>query len=240
MLKIPILKQEVKPTENPVILVSSGTISGRLSRQVAQSELYARSLERYGAVMVLDGGCGNAEQLAERMDGLLLSGGGDIHPSYYGDPRTIQLHAVDLKRDAREWELMRQFCARKKPVFGICRGIQLIDVFFGGTLFRHLGTAYLHDGTIHNVVTSEDSILRPILGEILPVNSYHHQAIRTLGDGLRVAAVSEADGVIEAIEHETLPVLAVQWHPERMVDGLCQDTDAEMGPLFAAFLKKLP
>lgn len=228
----------MKPTENPVILLSAGTSAGGLSRQTALSELYAQSLVRCHASAVIDGG-GNAEQLAERMDGLILSGGGDLHPSYYGETRMSQLHIVDKKRDEREWALLRAFCERKKPILGICRGIQLIDVYFGGTLFRHLGTAYLHDGTLHTVVTSENSLLRPLLGEQLPVNSYHHQAIRTLGEGLRVAAVSDADGVIEAIEHESLPILAVQWHPERMIDGLCMDTDSEMTPLFLAFLQML-
>lgn len=233
------MTQGVKNTENTVILVSSGTISGGRSRQVAQSELYARALARFGGSMLLDGGFGSAETLAERTDALLLSGGGDIHPAYYGRHLTGKDAArVDQRRDEREWELLRQFCARKKPVFGVCRGIQVIDVFFGGTLFQHLATAHVHESTIHTVVTSEGGWLRPLLGASLPVNSYHHQAIRTLGAGLCVTAVSDADGVIEAIEHETLPVRAVQWHPERMVDGLCRDTDAEMGPLFADFLAR--
>ena len=78
------MTQGVKNTENTVILVSSGTISGGRSRQVAQSELYARALARFGGSMLLDGGFGSAETLAERTDALLLSGGGDIHPAYYG------------------------------------------------------------------------------------------------------------------------------------------------------------
>ena len=234
------MMQEVKNTANTVILVSSGTISGKRSRQVAQSELYARSLARFGGIMLLDGGFGSVETLADRADALLLSGGGDIHPSYYGRHMTGKDASVDQKRDEREWELLRQFCARKKPVFGICRGLQVIDVFFGGTLFQQLATAYVHENTIHTIITSEDGWLRPLLGETVPVNSYHHQAIRTLGAGLRVTAVSDADGVIEAVEHDSLPVRAVQWHPERMVDGLCRDTDAEMGPLFADFLSRIP
>ncbi len=232
--------QEVKNTANTVILVSAGTISGQRSRQVAQSELYARSLARFGGIMLLDGGYGSAEALAERADALLLSGGGDIHPSYYGKCVTWKPARIDMQRDEREWELLRQFCAKKKPVLGICRGIQVIDVFFGGTLFQHLGTAYVHENTIHTVITSENGGLRPLLGETLPVNSYHHQAIRTLGAGLHVTAVSDADGVIEAVEHESLPLMAVQWHPERMIDGLCRDTEAEMSPLFSAFLSMIP
>lgn len=232
--------QEVKNTANTVILVSAGTIAGSRSRQVAQSELYARSLARFGSTALLDCGYGSAEALAARADGLLLSGGGDIHPSYYGKCITGLDTSVDLQRDEREWELLQQFCAHKKPVLGICRGIQVIDVFFGGTLFQHLGTAYVHESTIHTVITSEYGRLRGLLGENLPVNSYHHQAIRTLGAGLHVAAVSDADGVIEAVEHESLPILAVQWHPERMVHGLCRDTDTDMSPLFLDFLSRIP
>lgn len=92
----------------------------------------------------------------------------------------------------------------EKADFGICRGMQVVDVFFGCTLFRHLGTAHVHDNTLHTIITAESGRLRPLLGEKLAVNSYHHQAIRTLGAGLHVTAVSDADGVIEAIEHDTL------------------------------------
>lgn len=230
--------QEVKNTANPVILISTGSVLGKRSRQIMQSELYARCITHFGGTAVYDSGYGDVGQLAQLCDALLLSGGGDIHPSYYGKHLTGLDTSVDQQRDEREWELLQQFCAGKKPVFGICRGIQVIDVFFGGTLFRHLGTAHVHDTTIHTVVTSEDGCLRSLFGETLPVNSYHHQAIRTLGAGLHVTAVSDADGVIEAIEHDSLPVMAVQWHPERMVPSICRDTEADMAPLFAKFLEQ--
>ena len=206
------------------------------SRQTAQSELYARALARLGCTAVHDAGYGDARILAQLMDALVLSGGGDIHPLYYGKHLTGMDTSVDQHRDEREWELMRWFCENKKPVLGICRGMQVIDVFFGGTLFRNLGTAHVHDNTLHTIITAESGRLRPLLGEKLAVNSYHHQAIRTLGANLHVTAVSDADGVIEAIEHDTLPVMAVQWHPERMIDGLCQDAEADMLPLFSTFL----
>lgn len=232
------MMQEVKNTANPVILISTGSVLGKRSRQIMQSELYARCITHFGGTAVYDSGYGDVGQLAQLCDALLLSGGGDIHPSYYGKHLTGLDTSVDQQRDEREWELLQQFCAGKKPVFGICRGIQVIDVFFGGTLFRHLGTAHVHDTTIHTVVTSEDGCLRSLFGETLPVNSYHHQAIRTLGAGLHVTAVSDADGVIEAIEHDSLPVMAVQWHPERMVPSICRDMEADMAPLFAKFLEQ--
>ena len=230
---------EVKNTKNTVILISSGTISGKRSRQVAQSELYACALERFGGIGLLDCGCGSAETLAHKADALLLSGGGDLHPSYYGSSENGTDTDVDEQRDAREWQLLRYFCAQRKPVFGICRGMQMIDVFFGGTLFQHLPTADVHKNTVHSVITAENSNLRSMFGECIPVNSYHHQAIRTLGVGLRVAAISNTDGVIEAVEHNTLPIWAVQWHPERMVYGLCNDTNIDMSPLFSAWMERV-
>ena len=94
-----------------------------------------------------------------------------------------------------------------------------------------------YDRAVHKVTIKKGTPLYDIIGaEQISVNSYHHQAIRTLGAGLHVTAVSDADGVIEAIEHDTLPIMAVQWHPERMIDGLCQDAACDMLPLFAAFL----
>lgn len=234
-----ICKKEVKKTEDTVILISTGTIPGKRSAQTAQSELYARAFSQFGASCVLDGGYGDVSILAERMDGLLLSGGGDIHPRFYGRSMSGQATSVDEQRDERERDLLRCFCEKRKPVFGICRGIQVVDVFFGGTLFRELGTAHLHESTIHTVVTAENGGLRGMLGERLSVNSYHHQAIRTLGRGLVVTAVSDADGVIEGIEHDSLPVSAVQWHAERMIEGVCRDTDVSMRPLLSHFVTQV-
>jgi putative glutamine amidotransferase len=234
-----ISKKEMKKTRDTVILISAGKIPGKRSVQTAQSELYARAFQPFGASCVLDGGCGDVSVLAERMDGLLLSGGGDIHPRFYGRNLNGQFASVDEQRDERERDLLRSFCEKRKPVFGICRGIQVVDVFFGGTLFRELGTAHLHESTIHSVVTSENGGLREMLGERLSVNSYHHQAIRTLGRGLVVTAVSDADGVIEGIEHDSLPVSAVQWHAERMIEGVCRDTETSMRPLLARFVAQV-
>ena len=232
-------KKEVKKTEEIVILISAGTIPGKRSAQTAQSELYARAFSQFGVSCVLDGGWGEVSGLAERMDGLLLSGGGDIHPRFYGRSISGQAACVDEQRDERERDLLRCFCEKRKPVFGICRGIQVLDVYFGGTLVRELCTAHLHENTKHSIVTAESGYLRGMLGERLTVNSYHHQAIRTLGRGLLVTAVSDADGVIEGIEHEALPVSAVQWHAERMIEGVCRDTDASMRPLLAHFVSQV-
>ncbi|MGN1030327.1 MAG: gamma-glutamyl-gamma-aminobutyrate hydrolase family protein [Butyricicoccaceae bacterium] len=226
----------MKNTKNPVILISAGTCAGERSRQTAQSELYARCLAACGAAGVLDGGCGPV--CPERFDGLLLSGGGDISPELCGMKHGERLRGIDRARDEREFALLEAFCAAEKPVLGICRGIQVIGVAFGGTLFEDLPTAELHRNTVHSVVTAESGGLRRPLGERFSVNSYHHQAIRTLGTGLRVTAVSDADGVIEGVEHEILPVWAVQWHIERMTEGICSDTNKNMRPLFERFVRQ--
>ena len=226
----------MKKTKSPVILISAGTRDGERSRQTAQSELYARCLAVCGAVGVLDGGHGDI--CPQRFDGLLLSGGGDIAPESCGIRVSERLSGVDRARDEREFALLKGFCAAQKPVLGICRGIQVIGVAFGGTLFADLPTAELHRDAVHRVITAEGSSLRALLGEHFLTNSYHHQAIRTLGAGLRVTAVSAADGVIEGVEHETLPVWAVQWHMERMMQGICADTETEMRPLMERFVRQ--
>lgn len=226
----------MKNTKSPVILISAGTCEGERSRRTAQSELYARCLAACGAAGVLDGGCGAIRP--QRFDGLLLSGGGDIAPEYCGMTGCCCLSGIDRARDEREFALLDAFCAHEKPVLGICRGIQVIGAAFGGTLFADLPTAGLHRDARHEIITSEGGSLRALLGERAEVNSYHHQAIRTLGAGLRVTAVSAADGVIEGVEHETLPVWAVQWHMERMMNGICADTETEMRPLFEHFVRQ--
>ena len=144
-------------------------------------------------------------------DGLLLTGGPDIHCGRYGevyqDPSAV--NALSLSREAFEFELCRLFLEAKKPIFGIGRGMQLINVALGGTLCRDVP---LHQDTSHNVTVAPNTRMSRHLREEETVNSFHHQAINTLGEGLIIAAV--AGETIEAIEHQTLPVFGVQWHPE--------------------------
>lgn len=151
----------------------------------------------------------------ERCDVLLLPGGGDIHPRRYGQALNGAAE-IDEERDACELALVWAFAAAGKPVLGICRGLQVVNVAFGGTLRQHIDghSRSMGRDTFHAVRT-DDPLLRSLYGERFTVNSAHHQAIDRLGDGLRVIARAE-DGTIEAVRHGSLPVLAVQWHPERL------------------------
>jgi putative glutamine amidotransferase len=131
----------------------------------------------------------------------------------------------------------------KKPVFGICRGIQLINAALGGTLWQDIlsqcGVAH-ESGKTHAVQAAEGSALEEMFGQCFWVNSLHHQAVRTLAPGLRPAAWSKEGGacLVEAVWHETLPVFAVQWHPERMVkNAVDQTAGPDMAPLFSYFVR---
>ena len=148
-------------------------------------------------------------------DALLLPGGGDIHPRRYG--REIDGSTeIDEARDEEEFALLRRFLDAGKPVFGVCRGLQLINVAFGGTLHQHIEGHNRIDGQdrLHESRTN-DPLLRALYGERFLVNSAHHQSIDALAEGFDAVQWAE-DGTIEAIRHRTLPVFATQWHPERL------------------------
>ena len=164
--------------------------------------------------------------LVRHLDGLVLQGGVDVDPASYGAPPWCGEGAeTDPIRDAYELELLAGDIAAGKPVLGICRGIQFLNVHLGGTLYQDLPTEHPsgvnhhqqhpYDAPVHAVTLTPGSPLQQLLGQqTLAVNSLHHQAIRALAPGLAAMAVSE-DGLVEAV---CLPekkfVWAVQWHPE--------------------------
>lgn len=158
-------------------------------------------------------------EISTDYDGLILCGGGDIDPKYYHQEMNGS-GRLDAERDAVEFPLLKAFIDAGKPVLGICRGLQLINVFFGGSLVQDIPEKDLHIkkqdvDSVHPVTATENSLLYNLYGPAFTVNSAHHQVIDKLGDGL-VATAYWNDTYIEAIEHSSLPIYGVQWHPERM------------------------
>lgn len=205
---------------------------------VAQAK-YMESLARAGAGMrwVELNDPEQAVQDALTCDGLLLPGGGDMDPKFYGQERIPACGEPNLLRDAAEPLLLRAFLAADKPVLGICRGIQVMNAVLGGDLyqdikpFEHLP----HNGhwaKVHTVTVRRGTLLSRILGQdTVLVNSQHHQAVDRVAPGFTLAALSE-DGIVEAIEKPDAGFcLGVQWHPEWL-----SDADPAMQSLFDAFV----
>lgn len=153
--------------------------------------------------------------------GLLLPGGWDADPALYGQANTGSLH-VDRALDDLQLHAMDAFVKAGRPVLGICRGHQMINVYFGGTLIQHLPESPAHSrdegdagDKVHPTRAKEGSFLYDLYGARFYTNSAHHQAVDRPGEGLQVVQWS-GDGVVEGIVHRALPVWGVQWHPERM------------------------
>ncbi len=182
--------------------------------------------------------------ILDRLDGILLSGGEDIAPTHYNQPPAAWMGGVDVERDRSELGLVRAILDRHLPILGICRGHQALNVALGGELYQDI-TAQVSDAIehayvpgrpmetiVHTVRLAPDSRLAEILGgPEHDVNSAHHQAVSTPGDGLRIVGHAP-DGVIEALEMPEYPFcISVQWHPEAMVK-----VSPTMVPLFKAFV----
>jgi putative glutamine amidotransferase len=172
------------------------------------------------------------QQFAEDLDGLVLVGGVDVCPTSYGEKARRATWRGDSQRDAYDIALFNAFHQRGKPIFGICRGLQLINVALGGSLYQDISSdvqgALVHrdadqyEHNNHRVVIKEQGLLARLYGPgyQASINSVHHQGIKKLGNGLRVEAVSPQDGIIEAVSFPRSPddlyprCFAVQWHPE--------------------------
>lgn len=186
----------------------------------------------------------DSEALTEALslcDGFLLTGGQDVSPRLYGEEKSPACGEVCPLRDRVDCEILEYALRENRAVLGICRGIQLINAYFGGTLYQDLPSEYgsetehhmspPYDKAVHDVLLSPP--LSELLGsEKIGVNSYHHQAIKTLGEGLSELARSE-DGLIEAVAVQSASfALATQWHPE-----FSYKTDEYSQRIFKAFVK---
>jgi putative glutamine amidotransferase len=212
---------------------------------------YIESVRRVGGEpWVLDPAINRVDSVIRDAGGLLLTGGDDVRPDLYGATAHPTFDGAEAGRDEYEIELVSRALEVDLPIFAICRGIQLLNVARGGTLVQDLPTerpsatphqlstpAHAADAIAHTVRLEADSLLSAVIGgrltdaDTCAVNSRHHQAVETLGDGLRITAVAP-DGVIEAIEDQTRRFcVGVQWHPESFY------RTGEFIPLFEAFVR---
>lgn len=159
--------------------------------------------------------------LAESCSGLLLPGGGDIHATL----------------DAEEADVIQFFVDHRRPILGICRGMQALNVFFGGTLYDRISGHQVPDGDMIHA-SSASGILCRLLGKSPAVNSNHHQAVKMLGRGLQICQWTR-DGVTEGICHRRLPILGVQWHPERQSFALRRTDAVDAAPVFDWFMGEM-
>jgi putative glutamine amidotransferase len=209
---------------------------------------YIHALEQAGLAPVLLTPAHSPAALATLIDaccGLVLSGGEDVDPSRYGEAPSPALGEVEPLRDEMEFRAVACALARDLPIFGICRGLQVLNVHFGGTLYQDIATdrpgeLLAHQQSqawsvrSHPANVLPDSLLHRVIGEDrIAINSFHHQAVKHLAPGLRVVARAD-DGLVEAIEHTDYPwLLGVQWHPERN-EAAAPATDPDRR-LFAGF-----
>ena len=216
----------------PLIGVTASITIGKVPERTYVNSAYLYAVQQAGGVpVVLPPQLSSAsfERLARGLDGLLLTGGGDIDPSVFGEAPHPTVSEVAPARDALELSAVRLALERRLPILAICRGLQLLDVALGGTLFQDVGsdtgTQLQHsqqeprDQPTHKIQVKAGSRLAETLGaDELEVNSMHHQAVKVLGRGLTAVAWAP-DQIVEGIEMTDTGrlVLGVQWHPEEMV-----------------------
>ncbi|OWK40406.1 gamma-glutamyl-gamma-aminobutyrate hydrolase family protein [Fimbriiglobus ruber] len=226
-------------------------VSGERSACWMMGYKYVEALRAVGAVPwiipSLQDDSAGLEEIFARLDGVFLVGGADIDPDRYGEPKSAACGPTDPARDDVEIAAIHHAAGRGLPVLAVCRGIQILNVALGGTLYQDIATevpaALKHDYfttpshtdrtyLAHEAAISSGSRLADILGEsVVPVNSLHHQAIKHLADGLRATGFSP-DGIIEGVEGTGDQFLiGAQWHPEELIR-----TQPCMRRLFASFV----
>ena len=178
---------------------------------------YARRVAEAGGLPVLLSLDTDPAQIADRLDGVLLPGGTDVDPALYDAEPDPSLVDPEPARDAQELALLDAAAAAGVPVLAICRGLQIVNVWRGGTLHQHVPAHGCFDEPPerlqHEVAIAPGSTLAAVYGASVRVNSLHHQTVDRLGEGLQVTAEAP-DGAIEGLECSDAPVVAVQWHPE--------------------------
>lgn len=211
------------------VTTTTGRAGGRKLPHVLLNAQYVEAVERPGATAVLLSplhAAASVEAVLDVVHGLVLTGGEDVNPARYGQEPHPALGTVNDARDAMEMAALAGALQRGMPVFAICRGMQLLNVALGGTLFQDLPNQLdgdlLHEQTApiderwHGARIRTDSRLGEVMGmEQLRINSFHHQGVDRLAPGLQASVWAE-DGLVEGVESTEHPwVMGVQWHPER-------------------------
>lgn len=176
-----------------------------------------------------------ASEYITQIDKLILTGGQNVSPALYGETVQVEEASLSIKRDQFELALIKEAIRQKKPIFAVCRGLQLVNVALGGSLYqdisglnkstiKHMQAPIAREIPTHQIQTEAGSILREIYGKETAVNSFHFQAVKELAEELTVTALSE-DGIIEGVESKdpNLIFLGVQWHPDFAYDHLEQE-----------------
>jgi len=234
------------PTQS---LQSIAGIPEGLPASWVMNQRYHLAVAAAGGVPVMiplfDEDLGTLREIYDRLDGICIPGGVDMDPETFGEVRRPECGRTDPPRDRVELQLTRWALEDAKPLLGLCRGLQVLNVARGGTLYQDLAAdhpgamkhdyfptaGFARDHLSHEVAVTEGSRLASVLGSRSLVNSMHHQGIRTLGAGLTAAAVAP-DGLIEGVEADAPFCVGVQWHPETLTE-----TDPGMARLFTEFVR---
>jgi putative glutamine amidotransferase len=239
-----------KPVPACTVAVTASIRPDGDTSRVRLTAAYVTALENAGLVPLIVpplSSAGAAAAVLNSVSGLVLTGGEDVDPARYGEQRHEKVRSVNPARDATEAALVEEARARRIPILAICRGIQILNVALGGTLIQdipsQIATSISHDdegprdSRIHEISIEAGSLIARAIGtERASVNSFHHQAVLRVADGMRITARSP-DGVIEGIEStdKSWWVMGVQWHPEEMTES-AQPWDRG---LFRAFARTL-
>ncbi len=210
------------------------------------STAYTDSIIRADGIPLIFPICNNenvVKKMVESVDGVLLSGGSDIHPFLFNEEPIKEIGTISQERDFLDFKVLQYAVEMKKPVLGICRGHQVINVFFSGNIYqdissqtssqiKHAQSAHTNLAT-HKINIKKDSFLYDIFGDSAEINSFHHQAIKDVADKFDVIATSN-DGIIEAIEYKGDEfIVGTQWHPEKMTES-----NEKMQEIFNRFVEK--
>ena len=228
--------------KKPIIAISNDANiyleEKNVPRIIACPASYAQAVAAAGGVPLLT--CEQCPAEIETIsDGLLLTGGKDIEPALYHEELQYDTVKTDEIRSAFEVELAKAFLDAGKPVFGVCRGSQLLNALLGGTIYQdlpeQLGFIHFDRALRHYVEAVPGSILHRLFGARFRVNSTHHQSVHQLAPGLKATALSP-EGIIEAYEHESRPIFACQFHPERLSLLTDDHRTPDFLPLFEYFV----